>query len=159
MFHDLFRGMETKALDAWVRQLDLPEKYLGNPNLSHSKIAAAVMQRDYGITDSEVLDAVRYHTTGRAGMGTLEKIIFLADSIEPGREYPGVSEIRRMSEENLDLACLMCLERTIEYINCNKGTLDADTLEARDWLKNKEKIHGEQKPGIAGRKGHGKQKS
>ncbi len=54
------------------------------------------MRRDFGITDRELLDAVSYHTTGRAGMTLLEKIIFIADAVEPGRDYPGVEEIREL---------------------------------------------------------------
>ena len=63
-------------------------------------------------------------------MSTLEKVIFLADSIEPGRSYPGVEEIRQIAENDLDLACLMCLERTIDYINKKGYFLDPDTLDS-----------------------------
>lgn len=140
--HDLYRGVKNDALNIYVKQLGLQKKYLDNPNLAHAKIAAEMMKRDFGIEDEDVLNAVRYHTTGRAGMSTLEKVIFLADSIEPGRNYPGVDEIRQMAETDLDRACLMCLERTIEYINKKGYFLDPDTLDAREWLLKKENIHG-----------------
>lgn len=142
LFHDLFRGIPAKALDVYVRQLGLPAKYLGNPNLAHSKVAALVMERDYGILDPEILDAVRFHTTGRAGMGLLEKILFLADSIEPGRNYPGLEALRDAARQNLDSACLQALERTIAYVSAKSEYLDPDTLLARDWLKKEEKLNG-----------------
>jgi len=75
-------------------------------------------------------------------MSILEKVIFLADSIEPGRNYPGVDEIRQVAESDLDQACLMCLERTIDYINKKGYFLDPDTLDAREWFLKKEIIHG-----------------
>lgn len=140
--HDLYRGIKDDALNIYVKQLGLPKKYMDNANLAHAKIAAAMITKDFGIHDEDVLNAVRYHTTGRAGMSTLEKVIFLADSIEPGRNYPGVDEIRGAAETDLDRACLMCLERTIDYINKKGYFLDPDTLDAREWFLKKEIIHG-----------------
>ncbi len=140
--HDLYRGIKDDALNIYVKQLGLPKKYLDNANLAHAKIAAEMIKKDFGIEDEDVLNAVRYHTTGRAGMSTLEKVIFLADSIEPGRNYSGVDEIRQVAKTNLDLACLMCLERTIDYINKKGYFLDPDTLDAREWFLKKEIIHG-----------------
>ena len=61
-------------------------------------MGAAFAQSLFGIDDREILDAVSYHTTGRSGMTTLEKIVFLADAIEPGRDYPGVEAIRDAAE-------------------------------------------------------------
>lgn len=139
--HDLYRGIKEDALNIYVKQLALPKRYLNNANLAHAKIAAEMIKKDYGIDDEDILNAVRYHTTGRAGMSTLEKVIFLADSIEPGRCYPGVDEIRSIAKTDLDKACLMCLERTIDYINGKGYFLDPDTLDARDWLLKKENIH------------------
>lgn len=140
--HDLYRGIKDEALNIYVNQLGLPKKYLNNGNLAHAKIAAEMIQRDFGIDDEDVLNAVRFHTTGRAGMSTLEKVIFLADSIEPGRNYPGVEQVRLIAETDLDRACLMCLDRTIEYINKKGYFLDPDTLDAREWFLKKENIHG-----------------
>jgi len=140
--HDLYRGVKPDALNVYVNQLDLPKKYLDNCNLAHAKVAAEMLRRDFGIEDEDVLNAVRYHTTGRAGMSLLEKIIFLADSIEPGRNYPGVEAIREAAKMDLDRACLMCLERTIEYINKKGYYLDPDTLDAREWFLKKEKMNG-----------------
>ncbi len=137
LFHDMCRNYSEKASDMFIRHLGLPAKYEGNRNLAHGKIAAQLMRRDYGITDEDLLNAVSFHTTGRAGMSLLEKIVFLADAIEPARDYPGVDELRRLAYEDLDKACIRSLEGTIGYIESRGGYLDPDTINARDYLKEK----------------------
>lgn len=103
-------------------------------NLAHGPAAAEYMKDVFGIEDEDMLNAVRFHTTGRKGMSLLEKIIFLADAIEPNRSYPGVNDLRAMSEQNLDKACLMSLQRTIEYVRSQGQDLDPRTLEAAEDL-------------------------
>ncbi len=134
LFHDLFRGVTEKALNGYVRQLGLPSSYLNNANLAHSKIAAYLMERDYKIEDRDMINAVSFHTTGRANMSRLEKIIYLADAIEPGRAYPGIEELRELAYEDLDRACLKSLEHSIDYVTCRGLYLDQDTVKARDYL-------------------------
>ncbi len=145
LFHDFFRGVSEKALNGYVRQLGLSPAYLNNANLAHSKIAAYVMEKDYEIKDQDIINAVSYHTTGRANMSRLEKIIYLADAIEPNRSYPGIEEIRELAYQDLDEACLASLSRSIEYVNCRGLYLDQDTVMARDsliyTLRGKEKKH------------------
>lgn len=137
LFHDMFRGASKEASNMYVRHLGLDKKYVDNTNLAHGKIAAEIMKKDYGIKDKDILNAVSYHTTGRAGMSRLEKIIFLADAIEPGRNYPSVEEIREIAYRDLDKACVMSLKRNIEYIHEKGGFLDTDTIHARNDLKEK----------------------
>lgn len=132
--HDMFRGKPIEILDQMVREFDLDPSYLGNSNLSHGKIAALVLQRDYQVTDEEIIHAVAYHTTGRAGMSELEKIVYLADAIEPGRRYPGVEELRRLAYTNLNQACIKAMGRSIDYIKSRGMDLDRDTLRAKNYL-------------------------
>lgn len=135
LFHDMFRSTPVPVLNMYIRQMGLSESNMDNPNLSHGKIAAAVMKKDYGIEDLELLNAVSYHTTGRAGMTLLEKIIFLADAIEPGRKYPDVEKIREMAYVDIDRACIDSLERTVKYVREIGEYLDPDTEKAIDYLK------------------------
>ncbi|NLD20313.1 MAG: HD domain-containing protein [Clostridiales bacterium] len=137
LFHDMFRNMSLNAMNMYVNHWGLPKKYLDNPNLAHGKLAAEMMKRTYEISDEDILNAVSYHTTGRAGMSKLEKIIFLADAIEPGRNYPTVEETRALAYTDIDRACISSLERTIEYIQGKGDYLDPDTIKARDDLKEK----------------------
>lgn len=134
LFHDMYRGVSEEVLNYYIRHLDLDKKYLNNCNLAHSKIAAIIMKRDYGIEDEDIINAVSYHTTGRPGMSLLEKIIYIADAIEPNRNYPGVDVLRETAKRDLDQACLLSLDRTIEYVQSQGIYLDQDTLLARDYF-------------------------
>lgn len=98
--------------------------------LAHSKIGALYARELFGITDEEILDAIRYHTTGRAGMGRLEKIIYLADTIEPNRDFPAVAELRALAERDLDEAVRRCLEYSIRWVEQSGKKVDAATIEA-----------------------------
>lgn len=137
LFHDMFRGRPETELDRLVKRFGLPKHLIGRPNLSHGKLAAIAMERDYNIDDADIVNAVSFHTTGRAGMSKLEKIIFLADAIEPLRQYPAVQEIRTLAYVDLDQACIRSLERTIAYIRERGEYLDPDTQNALNDLKEK----------------------
>ena len=104
--------------------------------LIHAPLSAAIAEKDFGVTDSDILNAVRYHTTGRAGMSTLEKIVFIADAIEPSRDYPEVGMLRQLSEESLDGAVYEYLVQMEPYLNSKGSTMDANSIEARNELKN-----------------------
>lgn len=136
-YHDLARNLPVEELDRRVRQWGLDENIIGRPNLSHSKVACEMMKRDFGIDDEDILAAVAFHTTGRAGMSLLEKIVFLADGIEPGRDYPGLEDIRETASTDLDRACLISLENTIKHVTEQGNYMDPDTIEARDELRSK----------------------
>ena len=95
------------------------------------------MRDKLDITDEDILNAVKYHTTGRAGMSTLEKVIYLADAIEPGRNYPDVDKVRKLAEISLEKACLFSMEHSINYIRERGLFLHEDTIKARDYLLEK----------------------
>ena len=141
LFHDMFRDIGHDALDRYIERFDLDDLYRNNANLAHGKIAAAVMKSDYGIGDTDILNAVDFHTTGRVGMSMLEKVIFLADAIEPGRCYPGVSEIRELAYEDLDGACIRVMDSTIEYVRDHGLFLDEHTGDAREYLKKEKNMN------------------
>ncbi len=141
LFHDMFRGVSVEELNSYVKELDLDEKYLNNANLAHGKIAAAIMKRDYGIEDEDILNAVSFHTTGREGMSDLEKVIYIADAIEPNRDYPSVELLRKEAYEGLDKVILLSMEKTIEFVRSKGMYLDEDTIHARDWLRRKNNEH------------------
>ena len=137
LLHDCARNLPPEKLNSLVEELGLPDRYRDNVNLSHSKVGAAFAGRLFNIDDREILDAISYHTTGRCRMTTLEKIVFLADAIEPGRDYPGVEAIRDAAEESLDRGCLKSLEGTIEFLNAADKFIDNDTIEAFNDIKEK----------------------
>lgn len=135
LFHDLYRSIPVNVLNYHVKHLELDKKYMDNPNLSHGKIAAEMIQRDYDISDQDIINAVSFHTTGRAGMSLLEKIIYIADAVEPNRNYPGVKDLRRVVKEDLDKACLMSLSHTIDYVSSEGNYLDEDTIHAKEFFE------------------------
>lgn len=141
IWHDMAKNLSQEEMNRLVREFHLDEKYLDAPNLAHSKLGACLMERDFGVTDRDLLNAVSYHTTGRAGMSLLEKVVFLADAIEPGRSYPSADEIRRMAETDLERACIRMLERTVDYLGQQGARIDKDTLEALADLKEKHDQH------------------
>ena len=137
LLHDCARNLSPEKLNSLVEELGLPDRYRDNVNLSHSKVGAAFAGRLFNIDEREILDAISYHTTGRCRMTTLEKIVFLADAIEPGRDYPGVEAIRDAAEESLDRGCLKSLEGTIEFLKAADKFIDNDTIEAFNDIKEK----------------------
>ena len=107
-------------------------------DLIHPFLGAEIAKREYLIEDEDILNAIRYHTTGRKEMSLLEKIIFLADYIEPNREmFDGLEEARRLSYLDLDMAMRYTLEHTISYVKERKLKLHPLSLEALEYFKNK----------------------
>ena len=141
LYHDMCKGKEftDEVLNDYIIRLGLDRKYLNKSALSHSKVAAAIMESELGIADRDILNAVSYHTTGRPGMSLLEKIIFVADASEPGRTYEGSAEIRETAFKDIDKACLMALEKTIQFIITSGGDLDEDSIYTRDHFLKMEK--------------------
>ena len=137
ILHDI-----TKKLDL-NEQLILCDKYgiiadnveRQDPKLLHSKTGAAVARDMFGISD-DVYGAIFWHTTGRAGMTRLEKILYLADYIEPTREFSGLAELRREAFRDLDAAVLLGLRMSLDDLRERKIEPHAKTQEAIDWLSN-----------------------
>jgi len=136
ILHDVARDLSVTELERIISEAgrSLPAKEWRSPALLHAEAGALLVQKELGINDPEVLGAIRYHTTGRPGMTTLEKIIFLADYIEEGRSFPGVEEVRRLAAVDLDKAVLTALEQSIMYIIKTGRPLHPATLEARHHL-------------------------
>ncbi|MDO4794247.1 MAG: bis(5'-nucleosyl)-tetraphosphatase (symmetrical) YqeK, partial [Filifactor alocis] len=137
LFHDYAKEWtKEEALEFFERSsVNLTELELRSPQLWHAKVAQRIAKEEYGIEDEDVLNAIRYHTTCRAGMSDLEIVIALADYIEPSRSYPGVEELRR-AEKDLGMreALLQGLNHTIEYLLKEDQLIHPDTLEARNDL-------------------------
>ena len=144
LYHDMYRGVPVDVLNYYVKHLNLDEKrYKDNANLAHGKIAAFVIQRDFDEKDQDIINAVSYHTTGRPEMSLLEKIIYIADAVEPNRSYPGVQSLRQTLEYDLDKAVLQSLTNTINYVRSEKKFLDEDTVLAKEYFEKLIKEKGE----------------
>ncbi len=127
------------------RAMQLSEKYnialseaeLANPMLLHSKIGAYLAMHKYKITDKDIVRAILYHTTGRPNMSLLEKIIYIADYIEPMRhKAQNLPEIRRVAFIDIDKALLMILSDTLDYLQSCSMESDPMTRKAYEFYKN-----------------------
>ena len=101
--------------------------------LQHAITGAEVARDVFGVSDA-VYEAIRWHTTGKADMTVLEKVIYLADYIEPTRDFPGVEELRRAVYEDLDRGLLLGLQMSVQEMESWGNPVHEDTLRARDFL-------------------------
>ncbi|MCI9001737.1 MAG: nicotinate (nicotinamide) nucleotide adenylyltransferase [Oscillibacter sp.] len=136
LLHDCTKKLSlAEQLEVAERfQVPLDEMERREIKLLHAKTGAGIAETVFG-TDEEITNAIRWHTTGRGGMTLLEKIIYLADYIEPTRSFPGVEKLRRVCYEDLDAGLLLGLEMTIEEMEKRGASIHPKTLEARDALK------------------------
>lgn len=104
------------------------------PMLLHAPVGACLAKADFGITDEEILAAIRCHTTGCRDMSLLAKIIFLADYIEPQRDFPGVDILRELAWRDLDKAVLAGYDQTLLYIIRQGGLIHGASVEGRNAL-------------------------
>lgn len=106
------------------------------PGILHAPLGAIVAKDEFGIEDAEILDAVRFHTTGRPAMSTLEKIIYIADFTEPGRKYPEAEEVRKLAVKDLDKAVLLEADFVIKFTVDRGKTIHPATIIARNYYVN-----------------------
>ena len=134
ILHDITKDMPKD------KQLLLCEKYgiildnseIENPALLHARTGAAMARELFGISD-EIYEAIRWHTTGKPDMSTLEKIIYLADFTEPNRDFEGVDVLRELCFENLDEAMALGLSMSLGEIRARGAVPFGDTFEAYTW--------------------------
>ena len=124
-----------KKIQYYDISLDLDT--LNATGLLHSFVGAYDAKYVFGIDDEEIFDAIYYHTIGKPDMKPLTAIIYLADAIEPLREYPGVNEIRKTAESSLDKAVYLYTCRTIEFVERKGAYLHPNALEVRDFYRRK----------------------
>lgn len=105
-------------------------------NLEHASLGAEIAKDKYEIEDKEIIEAILYHTTGRKNMTMLEKIIYLADKIEPNRSYDGLDKIREMVYLNIDKAIIKSFESTFGYLKAKNVYIDKKSLDSYEFLKN-----------------------
>lgn len=130
ILHDVMKNSGRAA------QLEMLEKggvalkdyELANPKVWHAMAGCEYLRLELGITDEDILNAVRYHTTGRAGMSLLEKVLYIADFISADRTYNGVKQMRRLASESLESAMLFALRYTISTLIKEKRLVHPDSV-------------------------------
>ena len=100
----------------------------------HGLAGYIVIEKEFNIKDIDILNAIKYHTIGRNNMSMIEKIIYIADSIEEGRDYPKVDEIRKKTFENLEEGMIMEISEKLKFLKEKKGIIHNNTKELLDDL-------------------------
>lgn len=107
-----------------------------SPFLLHAKVGAYIARNKYGVEDEEILSAIACHTTGKPGMSQLDKIIFIADYIEPMRsKAPNLTDVRRLAFEDIDLALFKILSDTLAYLRNSSKHIDSLTRLTYEYYK------------------------
>ncbi|MFJ8245566.1 bis(5'-nucleosyl)-tetraphosphatase (symmetrical) YqeK [Peribacillus asahii] len=143
IFHDYAKFRPKEEMKQIIMEQNITKDLLDyHSELWHAPVGAYLVEQEAGITDQEILDAIAYHTSGRIGMTLLDKIVYLADYIEPGRSFPGVEEVRKLAEQNLDAAVTQAVRNTINFLMMKKQVIYPATFHTyNDLIKNlKEKM-------------------
>ncbi len=140
LLHDCAKGYsnDEKLKKALKFKLPVSDTERENPDLLHGKLGAYYAKEKYGVTDAGVLSAITYHTTGHPDMSLLDKIIFVADYIEPNRKMIfELPEIRYEAFHDLDKAVVHILKNTLDYLDGKHVVIDEMTEKAYQFYVNK----------------------
>lgn len=136
ILHDTAKYVKFADVEGYCDKygIVLDELEKNSTALSHSVLGSYIAKNEFGIDDEEILGAIRYHTTGKPDMSPLEEVIYLADLIEEGRDYPGVDELREMAYSGkIDEAIVKSIDNTITLVLKKKAPLHTRTVEARNY--------------------------
>ena len=136
LLHDCAKCMsnEKKTDICEKHQIPVTDIEKHNPFLLHAKVGRYLAQKQFHIHDEDILNAIMNQTTGRPEMSRLEKIIYIADYIEPGRrQAPGLSKVRRLAFQDLDRALLKILKDTLDYLQSIDSPIDPMTQKTYDF--------------------------
>ena len=134
--HDLAKEVKSKHMTELIDQFGIfkDPSIVKTPNLAHGEVAAGILKRDFGILDEAILDGVRWHTYGHKDMSLLSKIIYIADIIEKSRQFDGVTEIRKLATQNLDMAIKRFNEQCESHLSSKKLVMHSYTKDMLNTL-------------------------
>ncbi len=134
LLHDYARGLSGSDLlkIASDNNLMLEEVERLAPDLLHAKIGAFLLEKELGLEDAEMLQAVAFHTLGHEKMTELDKVIYIADMIEPGRDYPGIERLKCLAFRSLDEGVLFGLDITIRHCIERRRLIHPQSIRARN---------------------------
>jgi predicted HD superfamily hydrolase involved in NAD metabolism len=137
LLHDAAREMSGEEFLRLAGAWDLPvgEHERASPKLLHGPVAAELARRELGVEDEEILEAVRAHTMGRPGMGRLALVLFVADKVEPARNYPSVERLRRLAGQDLRGAAAESLRRAVAHNEERGRPTHPASLKTLEWLE------------------------
>ncbi|MFH1541506.1 MAG: bis(5'-nucleosyl)-tetraphosphatase (symmetrical) YqeK [bacterium] len=135
LLHDYARQFDRPQLlvQAKKHALTIDPVSQQEPKLLHAELSAHLVKHDFGISDPEILSAISKHTLGSPAMTDLEKIIYLADHLEEGRDYPGVEKLRTSAENNPNQAIAAITSHMLEYLRGEKLPIHPAAIATRDY--------------------------
>jgi len=137
LMHDLAKYFEPQRLLEMARTegLEIDEVMMATPHLLHAEVSAIVARDTFGVEDEEILQAITNHTLGRPGMSLLSCIVFLADSLEPGRgNTPELETLRQMSYQNLARAVWLTCDYSLRFLLNTQCLVHPRTIATRNWF-------------------------
>lgn len=138
LLHDVAREWSANELINAARELGLGVDYLvemAPMACLHAEVGASCAGREFGVRDAGILAAIASHTVGREQMDVLEKVVFLADAIEPNRPgAPYIEELRELAKVDLDAACLRAYDHTLDYLLRTGQMIHPTAVRGRNWL-------------------------
>ncbi|HFR3405855.1 bis(5'-nucleosyl)-tetraphosphatase (symmetrical) YqeK [Streptococcus suis] len=143
LLHDYAKEVEDQVFLDLIAKYDLDKDLLNwDNNIWHGVVGAYKIAEDFGLKDEEIFQAIQRHTIGAGQMTLLDKVLYVADYIEPNRDFPGVDEARRIAKESLDKAVAYETAQTISYLAKKGIPIYPQTLETYNgyvsWLKEQE---------------------
>lgn len=134
--HDLAKELNIEKQKEILEKngFEIGEIEEASPQILHGFVGSILLKDLFNVEDKEILDAIDFHSTGRRNMSTLEKIIYIADYIEPNRNYDGVEHLRETTYNDLDAGVLEGLDNTIKIVVEQRKVIHPLTLEARNYL-------------------------
>jgi len=151
LMHDLAKYFKPQRLLqlAQAHALGLDPVLESNPHLLHADVSAIVAQTEFGIQDPTVLDAIRHHTLGSPGMGLLSCVVFLADSLEPGRgDSAELTTLRHTSRQDLHRAVWLTSEYTLQFLFAKPSLIHPRLILTRNWAMQRSKPKLAKPPGV-----------
>lgn len=140
IFHDYAKCFSKEQLKENIRYYEIDTTLLNyHHELWHGPVAAAIIRDKFHITNSDIIQAIYYHTTGRTRMSMVEYLVFIADFTEPERKIPGIDEIRSLSFQNIEMAAQKALQSTIIHLMNQEATVHPDTFMAYNYITQKMK--------------------
>ncbi|MBN2852171.1 MAG: bis(5'-nucleosyl)-tetraphosphatase (symmetrical) YqeK [Clostridia bacterium] len=144
LLHDCAKSLSKEQMKELLNDEGYSEEFLSCKTVMHAPAGEKLAEREFEITDADILHSIRYHCYGKEDMSLLEKIIYVADKIEPSRQYNGIDELRKLAYENLDKALLVFISHSIKTLTEQNRYLYENTIRAKkyydDMVENKGKL-------------------
>ncbi len=136
LLHDCAKNFTQEQVDEYCEKYGVKlDLYCATEKaLIHAFMGSLVAEVDYGVEDEDILNAIYYHTTAKADMTPLEKLIYIADMTEPGRTMEAAEEVRRLAEEDMDEALIYAIGSSIKHVIQKGGLIHPDSIFARNYL-------------------------